>query len=125
MDAGLIDVDELQLTGIKLFIDAMEDPAKTGDFELFLDSLDEIPANNIYLFNEMLTSLGSSQFFNYNETPDCAEITDYLWATPFRTQRGTPEFFSYMEKIGAVDYWREFGWPDDCKSLDQTLAECD
>jgi len=30
-----------------------------------------------------------------------------------------------MERAGVVEYWREFGWPDDCASLDQTLAECD
>ena len=26
--------------------------------------------------------------------------------------------------LGAIAYWREFGWPDDCASLDQSLAEC-
>jgi hypothetical protein len=29
-----------------------------------------------------------------------------------------------MGRIGMVDYWREYGWPDDCASLDQSLAEC-
>ncbi len=29
-----------------------------------------------------------------------------------------------MERAGMVEYWREFGWPDDCASLDQDLAEC-
>lgn len=125
MEAGLSDVDELQLNGIKLFIDAMEDPAKTGDFELFMSGLNVIPPNNIYLFNEMLANLGSSQFFSYTEIPNCAEINESVWAKSFRTQRGKPQFFNFMEKIGAVDYWRKYGWPDDCASLDQTLAECD
>jgi hypothetical protein len=47
-----------------------------------------------------------------------------VWAAEFRKQRGTVEFFEYMEQKGILEFWREFGWPDDCASLDQTLAEC-
>jgi len=122
--AGLIDVDESQLTAIKLFIDAMEDPLKTADFERFIINEDEISANNFNIFNEMLAYLGSSLFFSHNENPNCSEITEVVWGESFRSQRGTPEYMDFMNKIGAVTYWREFGWPDDCASLDQTLAEC-
>ncbi|GMR14755.1 MAG: hypothetical protein BMS9Abin30_0362 [Gammaproteobacteria bacterium] len=125
MEAGLIDVDDLQLTGIKLFLDAMEDPGKTGDFESFISSIKDIPPGDYYLFGEMLAVLGSPRFVNYSLESGCADINEMIWAKPFRVQRGTPEFFAYMEKIGAVDYWRKYGWPDDCASLDQTLAECD
>jgi tetratricopeptide (TPR) repeat protein len=124
MGAGLIDVDEIQMTGIRLFLDAMEDPGKIGDFESFVSGLDVIPPSNVYLFGEMLTYLGSYQYFDLYKSAGCLEINETVWAERFRTQRGTPGFFSYMEKIGAVDYWREFGWPDDCASLDQSLAEC-
>jgi len=47
-----------------------------------------------------------------------------MWSEPFREQRKTPEFFELMERMNIVEYWREFGWPDDCASLDQDLAEC-
>lgn len=124
MGAGLIDVDETQLTGIRLFLDAMEDRSKTGDFESFVSGLDVIPPSNVYLFGEMLTLLGSYQYFDLHKSAGCLEINSTVWAEHFRTQRATPRFFSYMEKMGAVDYWREFGWPDDCASLDQSLAEC-
>ena len=122
---GLIDVDEAQLTAIGLYIDALEDPDKRGDFEAFLNDLGQTSFTNKTIFNGMLTSLGSPQFFSYNQTPDCAAINESVWAESFHSQRGTHQFFNYMQKVGAVDYWREFGWPDDCASLDQTLAECD
>ena len=125
MGAGLIDVDDIQLRGIRLFIDALENPEKTGAFESFISGLDVIPPSNVYLFGEMLTYLGSPQYFDLYEGAGCLEINESIWAEQFRAQRGTPRFFSYMEKIGAVDYWRQNGWPDDCASLDQTLAECD
>jgi Tfp pilus assembly protein PilF len=125
MEAGLIDVDDIQLTGIQLFLDALEDPEKSDAFESFVSGLDVIPPSNVYLFAEMLTYLGSSTYFDVYEGAGCLEINESIWADQFRAQRGTPRFFNYMEKFGVVDYWRKYGWPDDCASLDQTLAECD
>jgi hypothetical protein len=125
MEAGLIDVDDIQLTGIQLFLDALEDPEKSDAFESFVSGLDVIPPSNVYLFAEMLTYLGSSTYFDVYEGAGCLEINESIWADQFRTQRGTPRFFNYMEKFGVVDYWRKYGWPDECASLDQTLAECD
>ncbi len=125
MGSGLIDVDEMQLSGIRLFLAAMENPEKIEDFESFVNGIEVVPKNNLYLFGEMLAVLGSHEFVDYVSETGCFELVELVWAEPFRSQRGTPEFFSYMEKIGAVDFWREYGWPDDCASLDQTLAECE
>ena len=73
---------------------------------------------------EYLLLLGSAYVFDYQSELECA-IVDYdVWAEPFREQRKTPEFFELVERAGLVEYWREFGWPDDCASLDQELAEC-
>ena len=124
MGAGLIDVDDIQLRGIRLFIDALEKPEKTGAFESFISGLDAIPPSNVYLFAEMLTYLGSAKYFDVYAGAGCLDINESIWSDQFRAQRGTSQFFNYMEKFGVVDYWRKYGWPDDCASLDQTLAEC-
>ena len=55
---------------------------------------------------------------------DCRNIPVLFWNDNFRQQRGTAEFFHLMDELGVVEFWREIGWPDDCASLDQGLAEC-
>ena len=125
MAAGVIDVDAQQLTGIDWFLNALEDPEQIGDFELFYSATENNQLFNNLLFTQMLTALGSPRFFDSILTSSCRNSVSSVWAEPFRDQRGTPEFFSYMESIGVIDYWRKFGWPDDCASLDQSLAECD
>lgn len=78
------------------------------------------------LFKELsyLALLGSGYVFAYQSDVECVITDASLWYEPFREQRSTPEFFEMMERAGMVEYWREFGWPDDCASLDQDLAEC-
>ncbi len=125
MAAGAIDVDAQQLTAIDLFLNALEDPEQIADFELFYSGTENNQLFNNLLFTEMLAVLGSPRLFDSALTSNCHYSVQYIWAKPFRDQRGTPEFFSYMESIGTVDYWRKFDWPDDCASLDQSLAECD
>jgi len=33
--------------------------------------------------------------------------------------------YEITEKIGLVDYWNKFGWPDICHQLDGGDFECD
>jgi len=124
MKNGRSDVDDTQLTGIQLFLDAVEDSHKIQQFEAFIGTPGSMSRGTSNIFAEMLTLLGSAYFYEYTENVSCQDLTTTVWVEAFRQQRGTPEFFHYMEKKGVVDYWREFGWPDDCESLDQTLAEC-
>jgi hypothetical protein len=62
--------------------------------------------------------------FDYLSEVKCPNPGESIWSERFKEQRKTPEFFEWVEGIGMVDYWREFGWPDDCASLNQDLAEC-
>ena len=124
MAPGLINVNETQVKAIELFLDAMEDPGKTRELEKFIAGMTAISSNETIMFGEMLTLLGSPEFFDLSANLTCGSILTTVWATEFRKQRGTVEFFEYMEQKGTLGFWREFGWPDDCASLDQTLAEC-
>jgi hypothetical protein len=36
-----------------------------------------------------------------------------------------PRFKTFVKKIGLVDYWNKFGWPDMCHKLDNGDFECE
>ncbi len=110
--------------GRELFIQALTDPSKQEAFERYIGKADEsqsfLTVDNL----QFLTILGSSYAFDYQADAECVILDSSIWAESFSEQRKTPEFFKFMQRAGAVEYWREFGWPDDCASMDQSLAEC-
>jgi TolB-like protein/Flp pilus assembly protein TadD len=108
----------------ELFLPALENPEKEAVFEQHLGKAVETRKYEAYENMRYLTLLGSAYAFDYQSDLECAIVDESIWAESFREQRKTPEFFELMERAGLVEYWREFGWPDDCASLDQTLAEC-
>lgn len=108
----------------ELFLQALENPEQQAAFEQHLGKAVETKSYDTYDDMEYLTLLGSAYVFDYQSDLKCAVVDYTVWAEPFREQRKTPEFFELMERSGLVEYWREFGWPDKCASLDQTLAEC-
>ena len=108
----------------ELFLQALENPEMEVVFEQHLGKAVESRKYEAYENLRYLVLLGSAYAFDYESDLECAIIDDSIWAESFREQRKTPEFFELMERAGLVKYWREFGWPDDCASLDQTLAEC-
>ncbi|MDH4020853.1 MAG: hypothetical protein OEU84_14760 [Xanthomonadales bacterium] len=108
----------------ELFLQALENPEKRAAFEQHLGKAAKSNRYTTYENLEYLLLLGSSYAFDYQSDLECPVVDETIWTEPFREQRKTPEFFELMERAGIVDYWREFGWPDNCASLNQTLAEC-
>ena len=49
----------------------------------------------------------------------------FLWYAVFHEVRQIPRFKKLMRKIGLVDYWNKFGWPDICHKLDNGDFVCD
>jgi tetratricopeptide (TPR) repeat protein len=109
---------------MELVADAAEEPAKIGALEDFLGHAGNFHPYSAAEYADWLAALGSPFYFTYLEDVDCPILGQNLWTDAFRAQRGTPEFFELMKRTGYVDLWREYGWPDDCASLDQSLAEC-
>ena len=124
IEGGWVGEDPAMAERRQLFIQALTDSDKQGAFEKHIGKADEsqpfMTMDNI----ELLSILGSAYIFEYVAELECPVLSSAIWAESFREQRKTSEFFELMERAGLVDYWREFGWPDDCASLDQTLAEC-
>ena len=108
----------------ELFLRALDDPAQLKLFENHIGKADESDPYATYDIVEYLAILGSPYLFDYLSDVKCPYLGDSIWSERFREQRKTPEFFELMQRAGIVDYWREHGWPDDCASLDQSLAEC-
>jgi len=121
---GWTDETPAQSVTRELFLQALESPEKQAAFEQHLGKAVQSRRYEAYDNMEYLIVLGSSYVFDYQSDLECAIVDDSIWQEAFREQRKTPEFFELMERAGLVEYWREFGWPDDCASLDQTLAEC-
>ncbi len=46
------------------------------------------------------------------------------WRPVMKDVRKLPGFKQLMRDLGAVDQWREFGWPDLCKPVGATDFEC-
>jgi TolB-like protein/Flp pilus assembly protein TadD len=124
IEAGRNGEDPTQAVTRELFLQALDDPEKQKPFEQHIGK-----AGNSYSYATLdnlrfLALLGSAYVFEYQSGAECVILDDSIWIESFREQRKTPEFFEMMERAGMVEYWREFGWPDDCASLDQTLVEC-
>jgi len=109
----------------ELFLLALENPEQQAAFEQHLGKAVGSRTYEAFDNTDYLVLLGSAYVFDYQSALECGLVDYNVWAEPFRKQRKTPEFFELAERSGWVEYWREFGWPDDCASLDQTLAECE
>ncbi|MDH4020498.1 MAG: tetratricopeptide repeat protein [Xanthomonadales bacterium] len=107
----------------RLFLEALQDREKVEAFTEYLGFADK-PSYELIDVMELLAALGSPHAMAYQSRLECPWSEGSLWSEPFREQRAAPEFFAFMEKAGIVDFWREYGWPDDCASLNQNLAEC-
>jgi tetratricopeptide (TPR) repeat protein len=47
-----------------------------------------------------------------------------IWNRTMSDLRRTPRFKDLAREIGLVDYWREFGWADDCRPVGSDDFEC-
>jgi TolB-like protein len=109
---------------LELLANAAIDPAQQAELTRFMGRARDATPSVARDYADLLAALGSPYLFTHQEGLDCPILGQSLWTEAFRTQRGSPEFFDLMERSGYVDFWREFGWPDDCASLDPSLAEC-
>ncbi len=46
---------------------------------------------------------------------------DFLWLPEGTAFRRLPGFADLVQKLGLVDYWKQYGWPDDCRPVGDGL----
>jgi TolB-like protein/Flp pilus assembly protein TadD len=47
-----------------------------------------------------------------------------VWSAEGRSMRQDPRFGQLAERIGMLDYWKQYGFPDDCRSGNGTPIVC-
>jgi TolB-like protein len=48
-----------------------------------------------------------------------------IWRPVYRDVRKLPRFKQFVQQIGLVDYWKQYGWPDVCRPFGENDFECD
>ena len=56
---------------------------------------------------------------------DYRPFSTTLWAPDHARYRRSPQFYDYAAKSGIYDYWREHGFPPQCKPVGNDDFECD
>jgi hypothetical protein len=44
-----------------------------------------------------------------------------IWIPLFADARSRPEFIALMERLGMTEYWREYGYADFCRSVNERI----
>jgi TolB-like protein/Flp pilus assembly protein TadD len=104
------------------FIDAVADPAKRPAMVALLQSVDPKVAKQVDLVQPYL-QLGQIDlvFKIMNESLDDDRIAwihqwdvMHLWTPEARALRRDPRFPALVQRLGLVDYWKQYGYPDGC-----------
>lgn len=51
-------------------------------------------------------------------------VAYFIWSPLFSDMRALPGFKDLVRDMGLVEYWRVYGWPDDCSPVDDEDFEC-
>jgi TolB-like protein len=57
----------------------------------------------------------------YVESDDLNLDPSVLWSLEGTPLRRLPGFSQLVEKLGLVDYWKQYGWPDDCRPVGEAI----
>jgi tetratricopeptide (TPR) repeat protein len=102
------------------------------------DALEELirfylDKENLTTFQLFGTSLCAAYFGDPEFSMDAMEKSlrgdlsniSFIWSRVYHEVRQLPRFKELIRKIGLVDYWEQFGWPDLCRPLDNGEFICD
>jgi tetratricopeptide (TPR) repeat protein len=96
--------------------------------------------HRIYTNDDRLTSINileisvwASYFGDYEFAMEAMEkaviingaALHHSWFPVFRGVRQLPTFKEFVRKIGLIDYWKEYGWPDLCHPVGDDDFVCD
>ncbi|MDH5227263.1 MAG: hypothetical protein OEW50_07675 [Gammaproteobacteria bacterium] len=104
------------------YVDAMADPAKRPAMAALLQSVDPKVAKQVDLIQPYL-QLGQVDlvFKIMNESLDDDRMAwihqwdvMHLWTPEARALRRDPRFPALVERMGLVEYWKQYGYPDGC-----------
>lgn len=109
---------------IPRFVDAVADPALRPGVVAALRAFDPKIAPQLQ-FVEPYLQLGQVDLvftvlqdsLGHGERDWARQLdTKHLWAPEGRALRTDPRFGAVAERMGMVDYWKQYGYPDGCRS---------
>jgi len=110
-----------------MLIDALEDPNGPEECARMLLSASRQGDLDELIAFEALLMLGSPRAFDLDIDPFSIAKTQILaqvwnnWGVQLRRDL---RFKVWVEKLGYVDFWRKYGWPDRCRSTGPDDFEC-
>jgi len=106
------------------FIDALaaviNDPGSWAEQKSALEG-EGLPPENMF---KLYAILGRSReaLDTALALPDVDKLdVDILWMPEAARMRRLPEFGRLVESVGLLDYWKQYGWPDDCRPSGATV----
>ncbi len=111
-----------------LLVDALEDPILAEDAaQKFVSAVRNGDLESSVGFESLLI-LGSPLAFDLGIDPlsdfTRIQIHAQLWNNWSVAVRQDPRFKDWVEKLGYVDFWRKYGWPDRCGPTGPDDFEC-
>ena len=101
-----------------------EDESRWPELEAMI-SAEDFPIPEPVLFKMYLYMGGSQQAMEnalkYLGTDDQILDTGDFWTPEGAPLRRLPGFGKLVEGLGLVDYWKQYGWPDDCRPVDEAI----
>ena len=107
------------------FIDSLRTGESKDDTARELIRMANAGEEDRRLMGELLPLLNTPYFFEFVGREECGWYTTRpLWREGGEELRGDPGFLPYLEKIGMIEYFREFGWPDICPNENPEVEGC-
>jgi TolB-like protein/tetratricopeptide (TPR) repeat protein len=105
---------------IEAIIRTGEDPAAWAEVDTLLSrDAPGVPEAEWFEFN-LLAGRPEKAMEIALEYPDDIE-TDFFWLPEAAGFRRLPDFAVLVEKLGLLEYWKQYGWPDDCRPMGDSL----
>jgi tetratricopeptide (TPR) repeat protein len=111
-----------------IVIDAIEDKSKKQETAGVIMSAVESGELNKLAGFETLLLLGSSRAWELGVDPvkdiSNVQIHAQVWNNWAVDVRRDPRFKDWVTKLGYLDFWRKYGWPDRCRPTGPDEFEC-
>ena len=110
-----------------MLIDSLENPEDAENCAgMLVNAAKQGDLDKLVSF-EALLILGSPRAFDLDIDPNRVakkQLLSQVW-NPWGVElRRDPRFKEWAEKLGYVDFWRKYGWPDRCRSTAPDDFEC-
>lgn len=107
------------------YVDAYFDKSLVNDTKILLD--EDMKTGNVQAILGTLLLLDGVEFITFveNNNIDVIITLAHVFRPPFRSLLNQPPVKEYLMKIGLVDYWRSYKWPDFCHAIGDNDFECD